>query len=423
MYLFSYFAAMQLPRFIGQDATWQKLIHLARQNRLSHAFLFLGREGSGALPLAVSFARFILCERNSPYALKKNEPVADLFAASPSLFGEEPASAAPVAAPSEVESDQGCGTCPSCLKVNQLAHPDLHFTIPVIPKNSGDKPVSNDYMAEWREFFSQHPYGNVYDWLQFIKAENKQGNITSDECHEINRKLSLKSFEGPFKILILWMPEYLKKEGNRLLKLIEEPPPNTLFFLVGEQDELILPTILSRTQLIKVPALSDDEIAAALVARAGFDAEKARQIAALSEGNYREALMLQSHADEDWHLLLRDWLNHIVKRNHPAQVKWIEEMARQGRENQKQFLRYFTHQLQLAVRLQAGNNEQVLKPDVEFAAKLNKLCSIPQLEAIIQELDKSVYYIERNANAKMLFSALCIRLYHIICNNSLILVH
>lgn len=414
---------MQLKPFIGQDATWQKLIHLARQNRLSHALLFLGREGSGALPLAVSFARFILCEHNSPFARKKAEPVADLFAASPSLFGEEPAPVSVEAPLSNENRDEGCGTCPSCLKVNQLAHPDLHFTMPVITQKAGDRPVSNDFIVEWREFFSQHPYGNVYDWLQYIKAENKQGNITAEECHEINRKLSLKSFEGPFKILILWMPEYLKKEGNRLLKLIEEPPPNTLFFLIAEQEEQILPTILSRTQLIKVPSLSDDELAAALETRAGLDSEKARQIASLSEGNYREALMLQAQADDDWHLQLRDWLNHIVKRNHSAQVKWIEDIARQGRENQKQFLRYFTHQLQLAVRLQIEKSAQELKPEIEFAAKLNKLCSVSQLEAIILELDKSVYYIERNANAKMLFNALCIRLYHIICNNSLILVH
>jgi DNA polymerase-3 subunit delta' len=140
----------------------------------------------------------------------------------------------------------------------------------LFPKKSGDKPISTDYISNWREFVSLHPYGNVYDWLQFIGAENKQGNITSEECNDITRKLSLKSFESEYKILIIWMPEYLTKNGNKLLKLIEEPPPQTLFILVAEDEALILPTILSRTQLVKVPLLADSEIEAALELRAGM---------------------------------------------------------------------------------------------------------------------------------------------------------
>ena len=185
---------------------------------------------------------------------------------------------------------EACGTCSACIKATKLIHPDIHYCYPVIPRKTGDKPISTDYITEWRDFINKTPYGNAFDWLQHINAENKQGNITSDECNDIIRKMSLKSFESAYKILIIWMPEMLGKNGNKLLKLIEEPPPDTLFILVAENDALILPTILSRTQLIKIPILSPADIATALSDNEGTPSHKAAQIAATSEGNYHEAL-------------------------------------------------------------------------------------------------------------------------------------
>ena len=199
-------------------------------------------------------------------------------------------------------SNDSCGVCPSCIKANQLVHPDIHFSYPVVTKKSGTPPLSIDYITEWREFVNYYPYGNVYDWLQFIGAENKQGNITAHECNDIIRKLSLKSFESEYKILIMWMPEYLGAEGNKLLKLIEEPPPNTLFILVAENETLLLPTIVSRCQMIKIPMLETADIEKALIDNK-IDPSKARQVAATAEGNYREALQLLQHAEEDWQSL------------------------------------------------------------------------------------------------------------------------
>lgn len=390
---------------------------MVQYNRLSHALLFLGKEGSGALPLAMAFAQYIVCEKVNG---KSSAP-----APGPSLFGEpEPPSPEGGRGSNTPLGDKGdsCGTCPACSKANQLIHPDIHFSYPAIAKKSGDKPISTDWIKEWREFISLHPYGNVFDWLQFINAENKQGNITAEECNDINRKISLKSFESDYKILIIWMPEYLTKNGNKLLKLIEEPPPNTLFILVAENEEQILPTILSRTQLVKIPLLTDMEIEAALELRAGAKVEKARQISLLSEGNYREALQLLQHEEDDWQAVLREWLNHIAKKNLPGQVKWIEDMSKQGREKQKQFLKYFTHLLELAIRVQfIPPAAESMNNELDFALRLNKLCGIGQQEAIIEELDKASYYIERNANGKILFHALSIKLHHIISNNSLIL--
>jgi len=356
---------------------------MVEHNRLSHALLFLGKEGSGALPLAINFAQFVVSQ---PAA---NEPVADLFG------GFTPMEAGPpYKSPADLAED------PSYVRASKLLHPDLHFSYPVISKKPGEKPVSADYIADWRDFYLQFPYGNIYDWLQFIGAENKQGNITAEECNEIIHKLSLKSFESAYKVLVLWMPEYLGKEGNKLLKLIEEPPPNTLFILVAESEEQILPTLLSRCQLIKVPLLSNEEVEEALFERAKASKETASQIAGIAEGK-----------------------NATLKGGPAAQVKFTEEAAKLGREKQKQFLRYFNHLLQMSIRIRVLGADQVKMGDQEkdFAIRLNKIASVSQQQAIIEELDKASYYIERNANGKMLFQALTLKLYHIIQNKTLIL--
>lgn len=394
---------MQFSTIINQQETKQHLVELVQHNRLSHALLFLSKEGSGALSLALALAQYITCEKSTvhgPHTI-----------VTPSLFGE---------APNLSTVDRGrltdsCGTCPSCSKAKQLIHPDIHFSYPVVTKKAGSPPLSTDYISEWRDFITDIPYGNVYDWLQFIGAENKQGNITAHECNDIIRKLSLKSFESEYKVLIMWMPEYLGTEGNKLLKLIEEPPPNTLFILVAENESLILPTIVSRCQIIKIPALETADIEKALIERKNLSAVQARQIAAISEGNYREALQHLENVEEDWQGLLREWLNTIVKTGPLAQTKWVEEISRLGREKQKQFLRYFNHLLEQSIRSKImGDNIQL--PDIEkdFAARLNKLADISQQQAIIEELDRASYHIERNAHAKILFHALTIRLYHII---------
>src|SRR6188768_2612270 len=394
---------MQFSKIINQQEVKQLLVELIQHNRLSHALLFLSKEGSGALSLALALAQYLTCEKANPKSQSQNS--------SPSLFGEEPAQSEIRNIKSEIDS---CGACPSCTKANQLVHPDIHFSYPVVTKKSGTPPLSVDYITEWREFINNYPYGNVYDWLQFIGAENKQGNITANECNDIIRKLSLKSFESEYKILIMWMPEYLGAEGNKLLKLIEEPPPNTLFILVAENESLLLPTIVSRCQMIKIPMLETTDIESALI-DSKIDPSKARQVAATAEGNYREALQLLQHAEEDWQGILRDWLNSIIKTGPIAQTKWVEETSRLGREKQKQFLRYFNHLLEQSIRSKImGSNIHLPDNEKDFADRLNRLADISQQQAIIEELDKATYYIERNANAKILFHALTIKLYHII---------
>ncbi|MFM2361388.1 MAG: hypothetical protein RLZZ316_290 [Bacteroidota bacterium] len=406
---------MLFSNIIGQQEVKQHLVEMVMHNRLSHALLFLGKEGCGALPLALAFANFVCL---NPTDKKAPEPAA-------SLFGEAlPTDPIPTAITNAHEADAWMQQQPGFSKASQMVHPDIHYTYPVITKKTGEKPISTQFITDWREFVKQYAYGNSFDWLQFIGADNKQGNITAAECNDIIRKLSLKSFESPNKILVLWMPEYLEKEGNKLLKIIEEPPANTLFILVAESESQILPTILSRCQLVKIPALENTAIATALEERAHINANQAHQIAGIAEGSYREALQLLQHAEEDWQNLLREWLNALLKTGPAAQVKWIEEIAKQGREKQKQFLRYFNHLLQQSIRLRIISTPlQMLENERDFALRLNKLANIDQQEAIIEELDKAAYYIERNANAKMLFHALSIKLYHIIANKAVILIN
>lgn len=387
---------------VGQNEVKQHLTEMVKNNRLSHALLFLAKEGTGGLPLALAFAQYVVCEK-----VNRRTP-----APAPSLFGfEEPVPAVPADIPADA-----CGVCPACQKAAQLIHPDIHFSFPVISKKSGDKPKSADWVAEWREFVKQQPYGNVYQWLQFIGAENKQGNITAEECNEIMRLLSLKSFESEYKILVMWMPEYLGLQGNKLLKLVEEPPPNTLFLFIAEKEEQILQTILSRTQLVKIPWVATADIEQALVDRYDTPAHRAKQLAHISEGSYLEAINLLQHAEEDWLTQLRQWLNATLKGGPAGQVKWVDEISKLGREKQKQFLQYFNHVLEQCIRLRIMGAEFVnlSENETELAQRLNKITGVTQQQTIISELDNATYYIERNANAKMLFMALTIKLQHII---------
>lgn len=379
---------MGWDRIIGQKALQKQLTELVQQNRLSHALLLVGKEGTGALPLAIAFAQYIVCEQ----------------AISQSLMAP-------------------CDQCVACKKAKELVHPDIHFSYPTVTKKAGEKPIATDFIQEWREFIKQYPYGNLFDWIESIKEkDNSQGKITAEECNDILRKLSLKSFESDWKVLILWHPELMGNEGNKLLKLIEEPPPQTLLLLVTESETNILPTLVSRCQLIKVPALETAEIEQALLTRHQVAPTLAAQIAGLAAGSYREALLLSQHAEEDWQVLVRDWLNAILKTGPVAQVKWVEDISKLGREKQKQFLRYYIHLLEQAVRVRvSGDAVAISEKEKDFAQRFNRIADLAKQEAMMKEIDAAIYHLERNANAKILFHALTIKLYHIIQDNIVLL--
>ncbi len=354
---------MQFKDVIGQQDLKQRLLNSVKSDRMPHAQIFLGPEGSGTLSLALAFSQFVLCE-----------------------------------SPSETDS---CGTCSACIKTDKFIHPDVHFSFPTV----GSKVVSTHFYKEWRAALESNPYLNVNQWLSAIQAENKQGNITRDECVSIVKKLSFKIFEGSHKVLIMWLPEYLGKEGNRLLKLIEEPPPNTLFILVAENQEKILNTILSRCQIVKANKLSDEEVIQALIDQQSLSLEEATRISHLSNGNLNEAVSMIDKLEDDNSANFLNWFRICFSGKGDDMVKWVDSFAKLGRENQKQFLRYALHFLREYMVIKMTGNEQVRlqTKELETAKKMTKVISFQQIDQINKLLNDSFYYIERNANPKVLF--------------------
>ena len=356
---------MQFKEIVGQSAIKQRLINSVNENRVSHAQLFLGPEGSGSLALAVAYAQYLSCEDKQP--------------------------------------DDSCGICSSCRKYQKLMHPDLHFSYPFFAKHKDDNALT--FIEQWREAFLAHPYISLDIWRDYLDAENKQANINIAECHQIIKKLSLKPFESQYKVLILWLPEYLDKSGNALLKIIEEPQPNTLFLLVAQNQDQILNTILSRTQLIKIPCLEYKDIKENLIIQHNQTEDAASEISYLSNGNLTEALQMLKQENKGYHKLFIDWLRLCFGNKGLEIITFVDGLSKMGRENQKNFLRYGISFIRECCLLMAGAGNLVHLPaaELETAQKMINVMSVNEAQAISAELEKSHYHVERNANPKILF--------------------
>lgn len=372
---------MQMKQVVGQQAAKNGLINMWQSNHLPHALLLLGKEGTGGLPLALAFSQYVFCSHKS-------------------------------------ENDS-CGNCPNCQKVAKMEHADLHFSFPTIPPKSGVKAKSQYYIQEFRAFFAQIPYGTTYDWLKYINAENKLGNLTADECREIIEKLNLKSYEGGKKIQIIWRPEYLGKEGNILLKLIEEPPADTLLLLVAENTDEILPTILSRTQVVWLAPIHAADIAQGLTERSMADAKKAAQIAHIANGSFTEALNLVRHTDNDLFPDVRRWFNAIFTNKGLEIIKFVDDISKSGREQLKNLFEFIIRLLEQTVRFRYLPHIEPSLPDEEsaFVKKLAGMkISTESLHEMLKEISKTIYHIERNAHSKTQLMAVSIKINHIISN-------
>ncbi|MEM9884322.1 MAG: hypothetical protein AAF849_00400 [Bacteroidota bacterium] len=354
---------MLFSQVLGQSSVVNDLLASINGGRYPHALMLLGNEGCGKLSLALALSQYLLCENPSP--------------------------------------TDSCGRCAACLKASKFIHPDLHFSFPTI----GTNVKSDQFLVQWRTMLQENPYASSYEWLQRIGAENKQGNINKEECLNIVRKLSLKTFESSRKVLLMWQPEYLGKEGNRLLKLIEEPPENTFFILVAEQSELILNTILSRCQITKMLPLKDEEIAAALQQR-GIDTDKSMTLARLSNGNFNVALQLLEKNENDNATLFLEWMRKCYKGNMIELVQWVNRFAGIGRENQKFFLHYALHFMREYLFYSTTNDIQNVRlSEVEktTATNFRKIIGFHQIEKMVGLLDQLIFHVERNANPKILF--------------------
>lgn len=361
---------MQFNRVIGQQAIKKRLIDGVNENRISHALLFAGSEGTGKLAMAIAYAQYVACTNRT-------------------------------------ETDS-CGTCPSCKKFNKLAHPDLHFVFPVVKTSKLKEPVSDNYIKPWREMLGQNPYFNLNMWYKAIDVENAQGKIYVHESHEIIRKLNLKTFEAEYKVMIIWMAERMNVQcANKLLKMIEEPPPKTLFILITENDEQILPTIRSRTQLIKFNKIDHQSMAGALAAMPQSEGKNIEGLVHLANGNFITAIDLLQ-PDEEKAL----YFGHFTSLMRSAYVRdwqgifdWADNVAGMGRERQKNFLNYCMRMMRENFVLNFQRNDLVFLNETEkgFSSKFSPFINERNIITFSEELEKAYRDIAQNGNPRVIF--------------------
>ncbi len=375
---------MLFKDIIGQETIKKQLIYSVENSRIPHAQLFVAPKGTGALPLAIAYAQYILCNNSD---------------------GEN------------ITGDNACN-----LKFRKLSHPDLHFAFPVATTSSVKRhPVSDLFLEEWRHFIANNPYGDVLDWFQQLGIENKQGQIGVDEAEAIVKKLSLKAYEGNHKILIIWMAEKMNiAASNKLLKLIEEPPEKTILLLVTENEDLIIQTILSRCQLVKLFPLSENHIKSALVEREHISENKAIKIAHQADGNWNKAIQILHHSanDEQFEQWFITWIRTAFKAKGNAAiiqelVVWSETIAGAGREIQKSFLQYCLQFFRQALLKNYAADSLVFLESSTPNFDLEKFAPFvhgANIMEINKELNEAIYHIERNGNAKIVLLDLSIKL-------------
>ena len=364
---------MLFSQIIGHEDIKKKLIQSVKENRIAHAQLFLGPEGTGKLALAIAYAQYI------NYTNKR-------------------------------ENDS-CGECPSCKKFNALAHPDLHFIFPsTTNKNVKKDPESDLFLTEWREYLTSCDcYASLPNWYNALDIENKQGLINVRDASTIIRKLNLKSYEAEYKVVIIWMAERLNTEAsNRLLKLVEEPPEKTLFILVSENQEELLMTIRSRTVLMKIPKLTYNDVSEALVKKFNCNAENAHNAAVLSNGNWILATNYVGNQDEEkiYFTFFQKWMRYCFKFNAPELIDFIaNDIKSLGREKQKEFLAYGLNLFHNALFINNGLINNVLLPEDEkaFLKNFAPFISNNNIDLITELFEESIKQIERNGNAQLIF--------------------
>ncbi len=374
---------MLFNQILGHAHIKNHLVTGADANRIPHAQMFVGPEGSGTLAMALAYAQYMVCKNRNA---------------------------------ENMDGDMACN-----LKFSNLSHPDLHFAYPVANSEKiKSHAVSNHYSEEWRQFVKEQPYGNLFDWYRMIGIDNKQGQIGVDEAQEIVKKLSLKSYEGGYKVMIIWMAEKMNAPAsNKLLKLIEEPPAKTIFILITEEEENILQTIKSRCQILHFPPLSEETISNALVEK-GLGREEALRLAHEANGNYNKALDLMNSDSED--LVFEKWFVQWVRSAFKAKgnksaihdlILWSEEVSKTGRETQKKFVQYCLMAMRQALMINYNVKELAyLKIHVD-GFQLEKFAPFVHennIVSIVQELEEALYHIERNGNSKLIFTDLSIKL-------------
>jgi DNA polymerase-3 subunit delta' len=365
---------MLYNQIIGQSEAKQRLVKMVNENRVPHALLFNGKEGSGNLPSAFAFAQHLFCN---------------------------------------TKTEQGaCGSCNSCNKVAKLIHPDVHFIVPIA--KSKDVKKTDDVIKVFREAFLQNPYLTLNDWVNELNADNKQPIIPVEEAADILKKLSYTSYEGSYKLILIWQPEKMNVEAaNKLLKILEEPPEQTIFSLVTNNAEQLLPTIISRVQNIPFYNVSESEIAEALIKHFNVNSDIAKQTAILSNGSYSEALHLLTHNDDSVSFLanFQSFMRLALKFDCNKAIQWIDVNASIGREKQKQFFQYALEVFRDSLMFNYGSKDLIRLNghEKQFLEKFAPFVNQKNYEKLVEEFNSNYYYIERNANPKILFMDLILK--------------
>lgn len=373
---------MLFADILGHKELKKRLISTVENQRISHAQLFLGPEGSGKLSMAIAYAQYINCK--NPH------------------------------------NGDSCGECSSCKKYNKLVHPDLHFVYPVVKTKKLTKPVSLDYIDKWRNFIKNSRYHSFQNWLKLLDSEKSQAMIYAEESKEIIRIINLKTFEAKYKVLIIYLPEYMNiSAANKLLKAIEEPPPNTLYILVSENESKILKTILSRTQLVKFSRYSDEEVAEYLRVKDGnISSELITDIAKISEGNivYAEQIfndyLLKGDSENENFNFFVDLMKYAYYMDFPNIINFINNISKLNREQQKLFLQYSLRMLRENFVMNISSEDELMhltKKEKEFSKKFNKIIHQSNIFALYKHFNSAYYDISRNASAKIVFMDLILK--------------
>jgi len=371
---------------IGQKEIKQRLIQSVKDGYIPHARMISGPEGVGKMALALAYARYLSCTQR----------------------GEEDA----------------CGVCPSCIKYNKLAHPDLHFVYPIVKNDKKKKEICDDYLKEWREFVLQSPYFNLNRWLDFIGADNSQGMIYAKESDEIIRKLNLKAYESEYKIMIVWLPEKMHEAcANKLLKMIEEPPSNTVFLLVSENPDRVIGTIQSRTQSLPVPPIDNKSMRIALLdlyarhcegeARSNDDRD-IENIIHLANGNYLKALeQMESNEENHQHFeLFMSIMRNCWKKDVKNMRLEAENFAGLGREKQKSFLSYAGMMIRESFffLLHLPEINYLNKEEARFTKNFSVFIKENNVIDLIDEFALAERHIESNVNPRTVFFDLSMKI-------------
>ncbi len=368
---------MRFSDIPGLSEIKSRLANSVKDGKVAHAQLFIGRDGALNLPLALAYTTYLHCTNRG--------------------------------------KDDACGTCPACSKNLKYIHPDTHFVFPLsnVKGDKDDERFRADIMKAWRAFLLEQPFGNLGDWTTSYGGEDKQAIISREESREIVKTLSLKPFESPFKVMVIWQPEYMHPSAaNGILKIVEEPPPNTFFLLVSNNPERLLPTILSRTQHVVVPLLADKDLEGFLAKQPGIDEKKLAKVTAEAEGNLRLAQELLVSDVEDHHALMAQWMRICFRKDYTSMVPLADQFHEFDRLQQQSFLHYTLAMMRETLLALSGAHDMLRTRNGEqkFVQDFSKVMTVARIERTNQLVTDASFHLERNGSAKMIFLDLSLQI-------------